>query len=335
MFINDDQFATYKLLWPEFEKQGYSITTEVEDRGRYISFTSKAHKTWRFRASRIGYPFTSLSDKELSVHKEHAYEFAESIGVHTPFTKYLDFDDTISSEEISTLLSQFKKLIVKPSSATLSRGLTLNITTEHQLLEAITHARTHKDGIVIQEQVEGEEIRFITIKGKVQAALLRRTARVVGDGKLTIAQLIEIENKQRAELIFPYVSYPQLTDKIIDPHFFTSTQVLEAGYVQELNKATMIKNGSSIYNVLSEVHPSYIEVVEKLAFKMDTQFIAIDFFFADFTKENDGKNYWFLEFNTSPVLKLCYGCRDGKMYDVIPELVNVIDEWLHESNPKA
>jgi len=329
MYIKDDSHATYKLLRTEFEKKGYTTIEQLVNDALYISFVSPEAKEWRFRAARIGYPFTSAFVKELSVKKEKAYDYAKELGISIPYTWYLQADEVIDRTTVSALIKKYNKLIVKPSNASLSRGLTLNIETEQELEDAIAYSRSFKDGVVVQEQVEGEEIRFIIVEGKVKAALLRQTARVIGDGTLTIAELIKIENETRASLVFPYIKYPQLTADIVAADFFTSTEVLAKGEVKELNRATMIKNGSSIYNVLSEVHPSHIKVVEKLVDGLDTQFLAADFFYKDYTQPMTESNYWFIEMNTSPVLKLCYGCRDGQMFDVIPYLVDVIDSWLH------
>lgn len=335
MYINDDPFATYKLLKPEFEKKGYFIDVKIENRSRYVSFTSIENQTWSFKATRTVYPFTSHEAWFLAEHKDKAYDFVKSFGVSTPHTIYLKGKEVLGELEIDALIAKYPKLIVKPSNSLSSRGLTLNITSKEALSSAIQYSRTFKQGVIIQEQVEGDEIRFIVIKGKVEAALLRQTARVIGDGVSTVAELIESENKVRTTLVFPYIRYPQLSEKNIDAKYLTSGKILQAGDVQELNKATMIKNGSSVYDVLTQVHPSYIATVEKLSGVMDTQFLATDLFLKDYTEKQTDDNYWFIEFNTSPALRLCYGCRDGKMFDVMPRLVEVIDEWLHAPRAQA
>lgn len=329
MHIQQDPYATYKLLRRAFEERGYSYTEEDRDGRLYVTFTSPLGKEWCFHAARIKYPFTSKRVRELSIHKERAYDFVSSLGVSVPFTRYVARNETPSAEEVAQLLGQYSKLIVKPANSSLSRGLTLDIQTDGQLYDALEYARDFKSDVLIQEQVEGEEVRFIVMRGKVRAALLRQTARVVGDGVSTVASLVRAENEQRKTLVFPLIRYPQLTKSMIDPSYFNDQTVLGAGEVKELNRATMIKNGCSVYNVVDRVHPSYIALVEQLASSVDTDFIVADLFLRDFTKPRREGDYWFIEFNTSPVLKLCYGCRDGRMFDVIPLLVDAIDLWLH------
>lgn len=331
MYIHEDQSASYRLLGRELIKRGFSVDEAVKDDKLYVRVSRPNYSSWTFRASRIRYPFTSLKNKELSVNKERAYEYVESLGESVPFTKYVSHDDIISHQDSVELLQKHAPLIVKPSNATLSRGLTLNITTPGQLEVALSHARSVSNGsVLIQEQVTGEEVRFLVLGGKVRAALLRRSARVVGDGVSTVAELVVRENENRKQLVIPHLSYPQLTKEMIPEHAFTDTTILDEGQVLELNKATMIKNGCSVYDILDRIDQGYVRAVEKIANSLDLPFIGVDIFISDLKTPPTSHNYWFIEFNTSPVLKLCYACRDGKMVDIVPMLVDQIEEYLKQ-----
>src|SRR5690606_32734044 len=110
-------------------------------------------------------------------------------------------------------------------------------------------------------------------------------------------------------LIFPYISYPPLTDSIIERSFFTDERVLAKGEILKLSRATMIRNGCSVYEILDKIHPSYVHQVKALSNGINSAFFVVDFLVNDYQTEARHDNYWFLEFNTSPALKLCYGCR--------------------------
>jgi D-alanine-D-alanine ligase-like ATP-grasp enzyme len=329
MFIKNDPYASYKLMREEFEKRGYSIETERIKDSRQATFTSPSGHVWQTLVAHLSYPFTSKRIRNISIDKDKSYVLARSMGVTIPYTQVINENDILPTDEVSSLLDRFNRLIVKPTKASLSRGLTLDINSVSELNEAIAYARTVSPKVMVQEQVDGEEIRFTVIDGQVKAAILRRTPRVIGDGVSTIAQLIDKENVERHKLQFPYITYPLLTADIIDPLFLTSDRVLDQGEIFELNRATMIKNGCSVYDVLDDMSPSYIKPVEALVRELGAKFIVVDMFLKDFTKEKDDTNYWFIEFNTSPVLKLFYGCRDGKMYDIVPVLVDTIDKWIN------
>lgn len=329
MHIKDDAFASYKLLRSEFKKMDYSVSEEVIKDRRVVLFSSPTGREWKTFASQLSYPINSHRVRQISTNKEIAYEFAQEAGVSTPYTYYVSELNEIKDDEIKSLLDRYGKLIVKPANASLSKGLTLNIQSADALRAAIVRARAIAPTVLIQEQVEGEEVRFVVLNGKVVAALLRRTPRVTGDGIATVARLIERENAKRQDLRFEYITYPQLTESLVGSSFINSADILKEGEILELNRATMIKNGCSVYDVLESVDPTYVATVEGLVEKLGAKFIVTDVFLRDFTVPQQDHNHWFIEFNTSPVLKLFYGCRDGNMFDIVPQLAGAIDAWLH------
>lgn len=328
MALSTDESATYKLLAKELKSRGYSVSTELHNRSLIVSYTSPAGKTWRTAAARIRYPFTSDTASRLSRDKASAYTFAEKKSIPVPFTRRIGFESFLD-DELTRIVETHAPLIVKPNDASLSRGLTLHIETVDNLKNAVRLARLAKDSdVLVQQQVSGEEIRFIVMKGKVVAALLRETPRVIGDGEKTVEALLDEENLHRKTLTFPYLTYPQLTKEFIDEKFFHDQRIPRLGEVVELSKATMIKNGCSVYQILDQVHPSYVQEIETLVEGIDTSFLAVDFLVKDYRAQGDMTNHWFLEFNSSPVLKLCYGCRDGVMFDIVPLMADLIDESL-------
>lgn len=325
----DDPHTSYRLIARELEARGFTCQTAKEDQKMYATFTSPQGMTWKTRIPKLRYPFTSPSVQRLFDSKAHSYVYASKQGFPVPFTRRVSRAETINDVEMNQLLEQYKTLIVKPDNSSSSKGLTLGIETVDELKEAIEVAQSvRQSDILVQQQVSGEEIRFIIAKGKVIGALLRQTPRIVGDGKSTVAQLIFQENSIRSSLKFNYIEYPLLDESIIDAKCFTDTTVPISGEVVELSRATMIRNGCSVYEVKNKVHPSYVKEIERMAYRIESQFFVADFLLDDYTIEAQHNNHWFLEFNTSPALKLCYGARDGNMLDVVPIVSELIEDSL-------
>lgn len=325
MTVQDDQFASFKLLNIALQAKGYHMNVE-SDEPLVVTYESPAGKRWTTKASHITYPFNSEYVRDISINKEKAYDFAATHGFSAPYSKTVQAE--ISEQEASELFATYGTLIVKPSDSSLGRGLTLNITTFSELKKAIVTAREVSPIVLVQQQVEGEELRFVAIGGKVEAALLRQTARVVGDGESTIAMLVAKENESRRQIELERITYPVLSEELVDTALLTSDHVPAKGDVVELNRSTMVRGGASIYNVLPEVDKTYIERVEALLKPLGAGFIVADVFCKDYTQPATDKNHWLIEFNTAPVLKLCYACRDGRQFDVVSRLADQIDLYL-------
>lgn len=325
MYVMNDPHASFRLLARELKKRGYSSTEFVQAGKRHLSLTDKQGHNWTTPIAKIGYPLQSKKFIEISRSKQSEYEFAESVGMSVPRTRVLKADERLARTDRERILKDFKTAIVKPADASLSRGLTLEVTDEADLARAVKHAQSYHEDILIQQQVYGQELRFAILNGTVIAVLLRETPRVIGDGKRTVIELIAAENKLRERIKGTYVQYPALTTELSDE---VLSRVLPAGEIYELGRSTMIRGGCSIYDVLPRVHESYVRKVEKLARAAEIGFGAVDVFIRDFTKPARAANYWLMELNTSPVLKLFYSCRDGKHFDVVPLLADAIDVHL-------
>ena len=325
MSIATDPFASYKLFERELAKKGYT-TVVVTDFPATVTYTSPSGAVWETRAAKFRYPLNSDAVYEIAKRKDQAYDLAERAGYNVPATVRAD---TATTEELAGMLKKHSKLVVKPVDSLQSRGLTVNVDTPEKLQKALDTARSVSPAVLVQQQVTGEEIRFTVIGGKVRAALLRQTARVTGDGQATVAKLIERENRERATLPPGRIAYPQLHELIIDRALLDSTAVPKQGEVVELSTSTMVREGCSIYDVLPQVHQSYITIAEGLASALGAGFVVVDIFCQDYQVPATRDNYNFIEFNTAPALKLYYACRDGKHFDIAPLLANVIDRSLH------
>ncbi len=325
MNIQEDQFASYKLLANALAPKKYSLAI-TSTSPTVVTLSRPDGMKWKTRAANITYPFNDQRVKDISIDKGRAYKLVEKLGFPIPYTETVsgDLDDELATR----MLSAYPLLIVKPSDSSLSRGLTLNIDTKVKLYKAIKNAQLVSPSVLIQEQVKGEEIRFAVINGRVEAALLRRTARVVGNGVSTIEELIKQENETRKTLKFEYISYPQLDDTIVDQSLLNSQVVPRDKEVIELSHSTMIRGGCSVYNVLDEVDESYKKIVEKIAADISAGFVVVDMFCQKYKTAATRGNYWFIEFNSAPVLKLFYGCRDAKHFDIVTRLADLIDETL-------
>jgi cyanophycin synthetase len=221
-------------------------------------------------------------------------------------------------------------LVVKPCDASLSHGLTTDIQTKEELVQAVQEARRFDKVVLVQQQVSGEEVRFPVLDGKCRAAIIRQTPRIVGDGQHTTKELLKIENTERENLRLDYAVYPQLAEPIVDISQLDLQQIPAEGEIIELGKSAMIRRGASAYNITSKVHPSYVELAEKLAAPFGDGFMVVDMFIQDYTQPLTAGNHAFLEYNMSPNLPLFYCCRDGQQYDILKDLVPMIDRALQK-----
>lgn len=144
-------------------------------------------------------PTSSYWNAILVDDKFATYQFLREHRVAQPETvRYASAADIPAAK---AFLRAKARLVVKPQSAAHGDGVSMNITTEEALKAAVIRAETisRGDGVLLQEQYlapNPAEIRVLCINHKFIGAILRRPAYVTGDGKLSIAELIDAENSQ-------------------------------------------------------------------------------------------------------------------------------------------
>jgi len=321
-----DKYASHRLIAEALKNKGYKIKHH-KTKAAIVSLVSPQGVTWGNSEGAIVYPFNSKSIVEIAHDKILTYKVARAANFSTPYT--LAVTDEISDSQLQDVLNTYKEVVVKPADRALSIGLTLHVQSLVALKRAIEYAKEFSASVLIQQQVTGEEIRFTILEGKVIAALLRRTARVIGDGVSLVTELIKQENKERERLQFEYLSYPQLTDSLIDSQFFINDEVPARGSVVELSHSTMIKGGCSVYDILSDIHHTYVSAVERFANKLGAGFVVVDVFCSAYGEPATPANHWLIELNTAPVLKMYYACRGGQQFDIVSHLIDMIDCRLH------
>ena len=88
-------------------------------------------------------------------------------------------------------------LVVKPKSTNFGIGITIlkKAEPETDYIQAVNEAFKFDKSIIIEEFIPGKEYRFLIIGEEVVGVLHRVPANVIGDGKNTIKELINIKNE--------------------------------------------------------------------------------------------------------------------------------------------
>lgn len=316
------------LLQDYFSAKGYSFEPMVlgqSPQSRFLTMRSPDGNYITFSASGLCYPFAATAGGEIAANKIKGYDLATLLDITIPAT-HVTLVEAYDTAQLQGMLDAHPKLIVKPHNSLQSRGLTTNITDLSGLKRAIKHSASISPIALVQQQVSGEELRFISVDGAIRSVLLRQKPFVTGNGTATLADLIGQENKARLAITDSVVDYPQLDKTLVAQELLTSNRVPADGERVELNTKTMIRDGASIYDVLATVHPSYIAMAQRLLERFGKGLIAADFIIQDYTQPAQAHNYAMIEMNSAIALSMCYSCRDGKHFKIIEDYLGPMIE---------
>lgn len=316
-----DPYSSINLIGSTLAERGYEmhkVRIDGEPHRQYQHGT----KIWLTLSSYVRYPFISQTVWLLSLHKDIANAYVQSLGLAVPETTLVRQQDELTL----TTAGKIKPVVVKPSDGAGSVGVTRHITDDVTLQRVVRAIWDSGRAALVQQQFQGEEIR-ITVIGDQTRVFWRQSARVVGDGVSTIRQLIDDENAKRITLQHRYITYPQLDESLITREI-NQSEVPAVAETVLLSDSTLISGGSSAIPIDSEIDLSYLGIAQKIANGLRAPFLVVDLLVHDFHERATADNYVFLECNTAPSIKLYYSLRTGDEFDILEKLVDMIDAAL-------
>ncbi|MCO6186630.1 N-acetylglutaminylglutamine synthetase [Rhizobium sp. L1K21] len=203
-------------------------------------------------------------------------------------------------EELEAFLKEHPRVVVKPARGEQGRGISIGLTDVEGLNAAIADARQVADEVLIEEMVEGQDLRLVVINFKVVAAAIRRPPVVVGDGESTIEQLIEAQSRRRMAATGGESSIPvdAETKRTLEAKGKTLASVLAEGEELTVRKTANLHTGGTIHDVTEIVHPTLIQAAIDAAYAIDIPVVGIDFM----VKSPVSEHYAFIEANERPGL---------------------------------
>ena len=203
-------------------------------------------------------------------------------------------------EQNRAFLMRHGRVVVKPARGEQGYGVSVGIKTDEDLEQAIQAAALGGRDVVLEQMVEGHDLRVIVIDYRVVAAAIRRPPEVVGDGMSTLEQLIEKQSRRRQAATDGESSIPldDETERCVRDAGYALDSVLPAGAALTVRKAANLHTGGTIHDVSDELHPRLVEVAKRAAEVLDIPVVGLDLMVPSVREPQ----YWIIEANERPGL---------------------------------
>lgn len=195
-------------------------------------------------------------------------------------------------------------VIVKPNN--LSQGSWVQRVDSEEEYYIAVNAIFEKTNVMIIERLhQGQDYRVVVFNDDIISAYTRIPLQVVGNGILTIRQLLD--NKQETfiadwrDTIIDFDD-PRITRKLSKQWFAFDSVLSQWQEVYLLDNANLSTGGESI-DVTKKIHPDFVHLAKRITRDMWLRLCGVDFMTRDITKplsEND--DYIVIELNWAPGL---------------------------------
>ena len=220
---------------------------------------------------------------------------AEQAGVSVPRGRSAKDD-----ESDLEFLREIGDLVVKPARGEQGRGITVGVRTPEELREAVEVARQHCPAVLLEELVEGHDLRVVVIGHEVVAAAVRSPASVVGDGRTPVRGLIAAQSRRRAAATGGESRIPvdDSTVATVRANGHEMDDVLPVGVELVVRRTANLHTGGTIHDVTSKLHPAIAAASVRASRALDIPVTGLDFLVPDVS----GPEHVLIEANERPGL---------------------------------
>jgi cyanophycin synthetase len=233
-----------------------------------------------------------------------------------------------ADEAIAALSEIGGPVVVKPMDGHQGKGVSLNLTTEIEVLEAFRIAQEYGRDVLVEEMLAGRDYRVLVVGGKLVAASERMPCHVVGDGAHTIGELIEIANldPRRGEghdNALTKIKVDQVMIACLLKRGLSFEQVPEAGERVFLRETGNLSTGGTAVDVTDIVHPEVRRLCERAARVVGLDICGLDLVATDIARPLQAGN-GFIEANAAPGLRMHTAPSDGQPRDVGGAIIEML-----------
>jgi cyanophycin synthetase len=194
-------------------------------------------------------------------------------------------------------------VVVKPSDGNHGRGVFTNLTTREEVETAFHVAQDEGSEVIVERFIPGNEHRLLVVGGRLVAASRGETAQVVGDGKSSVLELIELQlnsDPRRGNSEDHPLNRVRIDSAA---RLEIKRQGFEPEGVPPEGKVVVIqRNGNVSIDCTAEVHPDTAEIVALAARIVGLDIAGVDLVVEDVSKPLADQSGAIVEVNAGPGL---------------------------------
>jgi cyanophycin synthetase len=297
-----------RLIWEEAERRGIEM--------RQISFKNRSLDWYvaDIKGKQFYFESIPIQPKYLNFKKDwdNKIVLKEELSKHgVPVPEYLKVS-ILKFPNLNKIFSKIKKpVIIKPQVGSRSRHTITNISNLNHFKKAVGIVKKISPNLVVEEHLFGHVCRATVVGGVLAGFYKGQAPFIVGDGKKTIRELINDKDDNRVSRIEP-IRLGEELDFHLERASFKIDDVLSEGAFLNLTHRVGRLFGGETKEMIDELHPSFIPILEKAAQVVGLSVVGFDCIIPDPEKEAGIQHWGIIECNTLPFIDLHYYALTGK-----------------------
>ncbi len=222
-------------------------------------------------------------------------------------------------------------VVVKPLDANHGRGISINLDSDEQVREAfyIAKKQSRSRFVLVESFVTGFDHRMLVIDGELVAVAKRVPGHVVGDGKSTIAELVEIVNSDPRrgighEKVLTRIELDTQAEDLMERAGYDANTVLPKGETFFLRSTANLSTGGTSIDLTDVVHPDNREMAIRAVRSIGLDIGGVDFITDDITHSYNDVGGAIVEVNAGPGFRMHVAPSEGEPRDVAGKVLDML-----------
>ena len=220
-------------------------------------------------------------------------------------------------------------VVLKPLSGNHGRGVSINLKTQSEVETAFEKAAEHGRTVIVESFLEGFDHRLLVVNGELVAAAKRVPGHVVGDGKHTIEQLVEIVNQDPRrgvghEKVLTRLEFDHQAERLLAKLSYDKDTVPKKGEDVFLRTTANLSTGGTAIDVTDTIHPDNREMAIRAIKAIGLDIGGVDFLTFDITESYRDTGGGICEVNAGPGFRMHVAPSEGTPRDVSGPVINML-----------
>ena len=264
---------------------------------------------------------------EISCDKEDTHKLLGDLGLPIPQQRvvYSEGEAVRAGRRIGY------PVVLKPLNGNHGRGVSINLTEDNQVETAFRVAREKGSSraILVESFIEGFDHRMLVIDGKLVAVAKRVPGHVVGDGKQTIEELVEIVNSDPRrgighEKVLTKLEFDEQSLRLMEQAGYDRNSVLTSGEILYLRSTANLSTGGTAVDLTDVVHPDNRDMAERAIKAVGLDVGGVDFLTPDISQSWQDGGGAICEVNAAPGFRMHVAPSEGKPRDVAGPVMDML-----------
>jgi cyanophycin synthetase len=202
-------------------------------------------------------------------------------------------------------------VVCKPLDGNHGRGVCLGLTSADDVRAAfpVALAEARRGSVIVESFLTGRDYRCLVIDGRLTAVAERVPAHVVGDGRSTIEDLVDLTNADPRrgvghEKVLTRIKVDDAALALLADQGYKLGDVPAAGELVKLTLTGNMSTGGISIDRTFEAHPENVEIAEEAARMVGLDIAGIDFICPDITEPVRETGGAICEVNAAPGFRM-------------------------------